>query len=150
MRQIRYATVADINSLIEMGKDFLSYSEHGKSVEFDHDQIAQGLCAVLDSGVIFIAEIDGQIIGGLVGCMSTLWFAPSTKIAVEMAWWIKPEHRGNKFSIKLLQEFERWGIKMGAKQIVMSDLVIDGDTPAGRLFEKLGYVLVERSHIKGV
>ena len=63
---------------------------------------------------------------------------------------MKPEHRGSKLAIKLLREFERWGKERGASHVVMSDLVIEGGTPAGQLFEKLGYVLVERSHVKGV
>lgn len=147
---VRRATVMDIDVLIEMGRGFLAYSAYGQSVPFDQDQMARGLCAVLDAGVIFVAEKDGEIIGGIAGCMSALWFSPSTKIATEMAWWMKPEHRGSKLAIKLLREFERWGKERGASHVVMSDLVIEGGTPAGQLFEKLGYVLVERSHVKGV
>ena len=147
---VRRATVADIDALIEMGKSFLSYSKYGQAVPFDHDQMAKGLCGVIDHGVIFVAEKHGEIIGGLVGARSQMWFAPDTLIASELAWWVKPEHRGSKLSIRLLHEFERWGKANGAKLIAMSDLVIDGDNPAGRLIEKLGYALVERAHVKGV
>ena len=32
--------------------------------------------------------------------------------------------------------------------IVLSDLVINGDTPIGKMVSRLGYTLVERSHVK--
>lgn len=147
---VRHATVADIDALIEMGKDFLAYSAYGKSIQMDHDQMAQGLCAVLDDGVILVAERGGEIIGGLVGKMSNVWFNPNIKVAAELGWWVKPEHRGSKLSIKLLREFERWGKAQGASFIALTDLVIGNETPVARLFEKLDYALVERAHLKGV
>lgn len=148
--EVRRATVADIDALIEMGRAFLAYSAYGKSVPFDRDQMAIGLCSILDSGVIFVAEKDAKIIGCIVGIMNGLWFAKDTKVAAELAWWVAPEYRGGRLSIKLLREFERWGVEQGVKHIVMSDMVIDGEMPVARLFEKLGYALVERAHMKGV
>ncbi len=151
MGAIRKATVHDVDLLIGMSTPFFAFSGYSKYFSIDKDQVAQGLCAVIDSGVIFIAETNaGEAIGAIAGVISNLWFAPSVKVASELGWWVNQKHRGSLLSIKLLHEFERWAKNNGATRVAMSDLIVHDEMPAGKLFEKLGYAVVERAHIKGV
>lgn len=147
---IRQATVKDVDDLIEMGKRFLDYSAFSGLTKVEDDDLARGLCSVLDNGVIFVAEKEGKIIGGICGMMSKFWFAPRTNVAAELAWWVDEEHRGSMSSIALLKAFEKWAKQNGAQVISMSDLRIDEDYPAAPLFTRLGYSVAERSHVKGV
>ena len=91
-----------------------------------------------------------KIVGCICGIITNFWFARNTKVAAELGWWVNEEHRGSTASIRLLQAFENWAKEHGVKAITMSDLVINGDTPAGPIYKKLGYELVERAHVKGV
>lgn len=147
---VRIATVKDIDALIDIGGSFLNYSAYGSMINVSKDDVARGLCSILDTGVIFVSEKNGEITGGIAGVMGSIWFASQIKVATELGWWVNEKNRGEIASIKLLRAFENWAKENGASHIVMSDLVIRDDTPAGHLFEKLGYVLTERAHIKGV
>lgn len=150
MSTVRQAKVSDIDALVELGRNFVWYSSYGSMIDVADDDIARGLCQVLDHGVIFVAERNGEIVGGIAGIMNSLWFASHVKVGTELAWWVKPESRNSSAAVKLLRAFESWSAEQGASHVAMSDLVISGEAPAAKLFEKLGYTLTERSHIKGV
>lgn len=156
MCTIRPARSEDLDALADMGAQFFAYSAFAKAVPYDRDAAraaiasyaAPGTMLTAPSGVVLVAEADGEIVGGLVGFIGPMWFNPSARIATELAWWVAESHRGGTAAIKLYRAFEAWADEQGADVIVMSDLVIDGETPAARLFEKLGYATVERAHIK--
>jgi len=150
MSTVRQAAVSDVDALVELGRNFVWYSSYGSMINVTDDDIARGLCQVLDHGVIFVAERKGEIVGGIAGVMNSLWFAPHVKVGTELAWWVRPDSRNSPAAVRLLRAFESWSAEQGATHVAMSDLVIQGDTPAGKLFEKLGYTLTERSHIRGV
>lgn len=150
MSTVRLATVSDVDALVELGRKFVSYSNYSNMISVSDDNIARGLCGILDVGVVFVADKKGVIVGGIAGAMSSLWFAPHVKVATELAWWVREEDRNTPAAVRLLRAFEIWAADQGASHIAMSDLIIQGDAPAGKLFEKLGYTLTERSHIKGV
>jgi GNAT superfamily N-acetyltransferase len=147
---IRQATVKDVDDLIEMGKRFLNYSAFSGLTEVEDDDLARGLCSILDNGIIFVAEKDGKIVGGICGMMSKFWFAPRTQVAAELAWWVDEKHRGSMSSIGLLKAFEKWAKQNGAQVVSMSDLKVGDDYPVAPLFDRLGYSVAERSHVKGV
>lgn len=104
----------------------------------------------MQTGIVLVATIDHEIVGGIVGAVAPLWFNPTIRIASELSWWVSEEHRGGTVGVKLLWAFEAWAKEQGAAVVSMSDLVIGGEMPAGRLLEKLGYVATERTHIKKV
>lgn len=147
---IRRGTIDDIDALIEMASPFLNYSKYSEFTEIDPDEIAFSLCNILDNGVIFVAEIDGKVVGAIVGMMSQFWFSRKTKLAAELAWWVKAEHRKGTVGIRLLTTFEEWAKENGATVVSLSDLKVADIYPAGELYEKLGYVATERAHVKGV
>ena len=105
---------------------------------------------LIEHGVILLAEHDGNAIGMLMGIMNPIWFAPSTRCAVELAWWIEPEHRGGMHAIRLVKAFEDWAKEQGAAMVTMCDLVVDGQPPVGDIIVRLGYVPTERTFVKGL
>lgn len=156
MCTIRPATPEDFDALADMGAQFFAYSAFAKAVPFDRDAARAAIARFARPGtllappdsVALVAEVDGEIAGGIVGFVGPLWFNPAARVATELAWWVAEKHRGGTAAIRLYRAFESWADEQGADVIVMSDLVVDGETPAGRLFEKLGYATVERAHIK--
>lgn len=152
MCQIRPATHDDIDALLAMGEKFFLFSRFAQFANFDRDTARASITALIGAevGVCLVAVIDGEVVGGIVGALAPLWFAPTCLSATEFAWWVSEEHRGGTAGIKLLRAFEQWAKNKGAAMVSMSDLVIEGATPAGRLFEKLGYTVIERSHVKKV
>ncbi len=156
MCTIRNADPDDLDVLADMGEKFFAYSAFAKVVPFDRDAVREaigvyarpGTMLTLPDSLVLVAEVDDEIVGGLVGLIGPMWFNPAARVATELAWWVAEEHRGSSAAIRLYRAFEAWAWDRNADMIVMSDLVIDGETPAARLFEKLGYATVERAHMK--
>ena len=149
----RRATIDDLDALVALGERFVAYAPYGDAVRATAGGIAEGLRNVFaaPAGVVFVAERDGEIAGALVGLMTAPWCAPDTRVATELAWWVDERRRRSPAAVRLLRAFEAWARDHGAACVVMSDLVMcDGTTPAGPLFRRLGYQLVERAHIRQV
>lgn len=139
-----------------MGAQFFAYSAFAKALPFDRDAVRDALARLSAPGtmltapdsVVLVAEVGGELAGGIVGIVGPTWFNPAARVATELAWWVSEAHRGGRAALKLYRAFEAWAGDRGVDAIVMSDLVIDGETPAAGLFEKLGYATVERAHMK--
>ena len=146
---IRKAIYADVETLAAMGHRFIEYSAHGGLVSPAEDDLRDSIRRVIDCGVVFVAEIQGEIVGFIYAAMSTVWFSPMSKVAIELAWWIDESHRGGTSAIRLVHAYESWAKEQGASVITMSDLIINGSPSAGTILARMGYVMSERSHVKG-
>jgi GNAT superfamily N-acetyltransferase len=98
----------------------------------------------------FVAEIDGQIVGFILGIIGPMWFVQRVRIAVELAWWVDPAHRNTTAGVRLFKAFESHATNMGVQYIAMSDLVVQGDTPVAKLLGRMGYSVTERMHTKEI
>lgn len=147
--EIRPATAEDVPRLAEMGRGFFAFSAFGDFAEYDPVSAGRNIEAMRTSGCVFVAADGDEIVGALLGVISPLWFDDSARIASELAWWVNASHRHTPAGLRLYAAFEDWAGDHGATAIVMSDLVVrGGEMPAARLFERLGYTTIERSHIK--
>jgi hypothetical protein len=97
--------------------------------------------------VFILVDDEGIVQGGLVGTL-TEPFMSYRKVAIEMAWFVSKEFRGNRASLGLVTKFEEWGKQMGASNILMAD--IQGIANLGSLYEKLGYEVVETTYSKEI
>lgn len=145
---IRKATLDDMPQLLAMGEQFAQYAPF--DVEYSPEGTAAFLAALMESGLVMVAEQDDRITGAIVGALAPMWYSPGNLIASELAWWVDSEHRGSRAAIQLIKAFEAWAKDSGARIITMSDLRIGEDYPAGPLFERLGYRVSERAHTKEI
>lgn len=150
MTLVRRGTIEDIDALVDMGGRFFAFTAFSGFIPFDPDAVRTALIALLDGGVVFVAEREQQIVGGIVGMASSVWFNQNARTATELGWWVDEQYRHTSAGIKLYRAFEAWAVEQGADAIVMSDLVIRDVAPAENLFKKLGFTTVERSHVKKV
>jgi predicted N-acetyltransferase YhbS len=149
MCSIRPATPADIDGLLALVEPFFAFSQFSRFVSCSADTARPFVEQVVDTGIAFVADEDGAIVGGIIGLMSPIWFNPSAFTAAELGWWVSESHRGGMAGVKLLRAFENEAKERGAVVVTMSDLSAGGEWPAGKLFEKLGYAVVERCQMKG-
>ncbi|WP_244490291.1 GNAT family N-acetyltransferase [Rhizobium sp. Root483D2] len=94
------------------------------------------LCLVLD--------VDGVALGVLAAEAQPHRFSP-VKMAFETMFWIDPEHRG-LHARKMLDAYEQWARHRGCAFIHMVGL--GGDPLTSRLYERSGYLAVERHFMK--
>lgn len=149
MYTIRQAHIDDVPVLAMMGEKFYQYSAFKNYVPYDVESAASKLAQLLLTGFLYVAEHDEDgIIAGLAGTMTTVWFNNGLPVASEMAWWVEEKHRKSPVGIRLYKAFEKWAFDRGVTTLIMSDLVIEDQAPADKLFKKMGYSVVERAHIK--
>ena len=150
MCTIRQATATDVDAMLALGAGFFDFSQFAQFVPFDPAGARASIAAAVDTGIAFVAEIDGRIIGAIMGILCPIWFNPSARLAAELGWWVDEGFRGSMAGVRLLQAFEAAAKEAGAVAVSMSDLSAGGTWPAARLFERLGYTVVERCQMKGV
>jgi GNAT superfamily N-acetyltransferase len=146
---IRLATIEDAAVLTAMGRDFMQYSEY-RNLQVTDDEITSGIVGVIANEMSFVAEIDGQIVGFILGIIGPMWFVQRVRIAVELAWWVDPAHRNTTAGVRLIKAFESHATNMGVQYIAMSDLVVQGATPVAKLLGRMGYIVTERMHTKEI
>lgn len=116
---IRPAKHSDVPRLIELGAILHSTSNYSKmayspekSASFLHDLI-NGL-----GGVVFVAEVGGEVVGGMAGGITDQWFSDDL-IAYDYSIFIEPARRSGITAVRLIKTFEQWAILKGAKQLHM-------------------------------
>ena len=57
---VRQATEQDIDQLTAMARDFIGYSAYGTMIEPSDDDIRTGISAIVRSGGMFVAEVEGK------------------------------------------------------------------------------------------
>jgi GNAT superfamily N-acetyltransferase len=88
-------------------------------------------------GAGFIAEHDGQIIGGAFAFLTSPWFSREP-IACDLAVFVAPEHRRNGVAVQLVQAVLWWAQQIGVHHVDLSISTGVEAEATGRLYEKLG------------
>ncbi|MGH8387636.1 MAG: GNAT family N-acetyltransferase [Pseudomonas sp.] len=135
---IRPAKHSDVPRLIELGAILHATSNYSKmayspekSASFLHDLI-NGL-----GGVVFVAEVGGEVVGGMAGGITDQWFSDDL-IAYDYSIFIEPSRRSGITATRLIKTFEQWAILRGAKQLHMgigTGLNVEGTV---RLYQSCG------------
>ncbi|MBA6043835.1 GNAT family N-acetyltransferase [Pseudomonas lactis] len=134
---IRPAKHSDVPRLIELGTllhSITSYSTMSfcpvKSAAFLHELIN-------GQGVVFVAEVRGEVVGGMAGGVIDQWFS-NDLIAYDYSLFVEPSKRNGVIAVRLIQTFKEWAKLKGAKQIYMgigTGVSVEGTT---RLYESQG------------
>lgn len=157
---VRPATIDDIPAIAAQGEKFLRASPYSGMVIVDPVSMEQALRGLLQCGAVFVAEEaeevgstllgSRQIVGGCLGVLTSMWFAPHVSVAAELAWWLEPKYRHGTTGLRLLRMFEGWGIAKGAHLITVSSLGDSDISRESQLIEAFGYKMTERAYVKEV
>ena len=94
---------------------------------------------------MFVAERAGEVIGGLGIAKYQLHFSDDP-MAMELFWWIAPEHRKGLDGVRLKNKAHEWAKGAGCTHLTMID--IPGiNSGASRIYERTGGTLMERTWI---
>lgn len=145
---IREATTDDIPALIDMGMRFHAGSAYSRLLEPSKPVVAETLRGLIgaDTGVAFVDDQDGQIIGAILGIIVP-HFITGEPICGELSWWVDENYRGLT-GPRLLKTLEEWAKANNAKK--MSVIEPLGSPRVGQLYERLGYQMVEKSYMKAL
>ena len=145
---IRAAVVNDIPALLDMGMRFHEGSAYSKLIQPSKAKVAETLKFLIenDSGLVFVDDRDGKIVGAILGMVIT-HFVSGQITAAELSWWVDEEYRGLS-GPRLLRAREDGAKAKGATTI--SAVEPPGNPGVGRLYERRGYELTEKSYMKAL
>ncbi len=144
---VRMARTQDLDQMVNMAYDFLL--ESGQPTTFSESKTRESLAVGLTVPEFFvIVSHEGDTITGmLVGFMGPSLFSLDPQ-AIEMCWYSSPQHRRGKDGLTMLNRYEEWAIRMGAR--VISLTYLDDVQDLTKLYERRGYRRSESNFIKEV
>lgn len=142
---VRKATLEDKLDLTFLIKQFLKETSYPFKV--DTDKLLGSFEQIIEheNFIVLVLEDQGDISGTLVGGVTQPLFSHDI-VASELAWFVTPEKRGSKDSLKLLKQYEDWCKEKGCKFITMVD--IDPYDDLGKFYKAKGYSLTEKTYVK--
>lgn len=138
---IREATEADVDSIVAMGRRFLSETRYRGTIADNPAQMAVLARNLITNevGVLLVSEAAG-VLTGMFGAFLYVHPISGERMATELFWWVQPEHRGH--GIRLLKHAERWARGQGAKALQMIAPTPDVEA----IYSALGYSQVETAY----
>lgn len=150
MATIRRATEDDAEALFVMARKFVAFAPYHDRVTATDDELRAIITYFTANATVFVAEKHGAVIGMLVAVLAPVWYAPSCRVATELAWWVEQEHRGGTAAIRLIQAYETWARNEQASMVTMSNLEVGDDNRVVSMLKRMGYRMTEQSHTKGI
>jgi N-acetylglutamate synthase-like GNAT family acetyltransferase len=147
---VRDATAEDEDAVLEMARQFVAFAPYADTFTATDEELRMTISQFIMSAKSFVAEVDGKVVGMLAAVLTPVWYAPSHKAAVELAWWVDPAHRKGMSGIRLVQAFEKWAKEQGASMVSMSNLEVDDNGLVANMLNRFGYRMSEQTHSKRI
>jgi GNAT superfamily N-acetyltransferase len=105
---IRVAELSDVDEVIELGS-FLHEASVYSRLPFNKAKAGKTISGLIgnENGVVFVAESNGRIIGGIAGGVAEWWFCDVLH-AYDYSFFVHPDHRGGRAAYRLLLAFQEW------------------------------------------
>lgn len=136
MKVIRKATAFDLPSITKLAKRLIDESEHYKGANISRLKIALVIGACIKNGVVYVIDVDGEIVGGIAGHIGEAWYS-TDKVLSDVVTYIVPEHRGGYTAMKMIRMFVDFGIERGAKVEIGVSSGINPER-TGMFYQRLG------------
>lgn len=136
---IRPANYEDIPALVDLGAVMHQESRY-RVLPYAPNKVFGLLANMIekDTGLLIVAERNGEIIGGFMGLVVEHWFSNSL-IATDFALFIHPDHRGGMTAARLLKRFVAWSRERGAELITAGITTGVNADASTRLYQSIGF-----------
>ena len=141
---IREATLEDQAVVLELARAFFRSSSYAE-FEGPPAQLEAVFNLVLEHGVVFLAEVDGDV-AGMIALAAIPHLFTGTLYADEVAWFVRPAHRGSSAAARLLDAAEKW---CRQRRLFSLRMVQPASSPAvARFYQRRGYEALETAWLK--
>ncbi len=149
---IRLAAPEDIPSLMRMAERFHAMAPFAELIPFCPESMADTFVklATHDSGVLFVAEVDGAVVGMIAGITFPHWVNAAHRSAQELFWWCDPEYRGKGAGMALADALEQWSKDIEADSLFMASTSNLTPDALGKLYQRRGFSKQDIYYAKGV
>lgn len=146
---IRKATHDDVPRIVEMSRRFYATTSYAAMVPMADGDVEDIAAMLIDTGVMLVAEVDGQVVGMVGLAVMPFTFNRSARIAAEVVWWVEPEAQGAGVGQALLAAVEPACVAAGVHCIQMM-ILATSPPQAAALYERDGYRHSETSFTKEI
>ena len=137
----------ELQTICKFGREFAKESGAG---EFDDLSFLKSIHDILSTkrGKVFILEIDNQV-AGMVGMLAHPCYFNRKNLRVqEIFWWVDPEYRNTKESIKLFYKVEEWANEIKANQVMVSSTAVINTDKLEKFYTKKGFRKMDINYVK--
>lgn len=137
---IRTARPDDLRPIVRLAIDIF-----GEAFPFDLDEehaVSALAMIMFGNGYAKVAEVDGEIIGFLVGTISVAGMWSRDLCGIEAKFGIHPKNRSFRLARAFVRDFEAWVKSMGVPDVAMVREVAM-DSRVDRFYRRLGYAPTE-------
>lgn len=145
--QIRNATQADIPAIVRMSGDFYPTTSYPGFAAMDVPSVEAVAQLCIASGVMLVAEHDGEVVGMVGLVLSPFLFNAAKTLAYEIVWWVDESARTTGAGRALLAAVEPACRAKGADAVVMIHMA-NSPPQAALLYERMGFEHTESSYTK--
>lgn len=125
MLSLRLATEADALAVAVLFKELHNYSVYEGIIDYHPEDVAEvvkKLSKDPNNGVTILLYEEARLIGAMICSTMQQVFNKSEKTAVELGFWITPDHRTSASLKKLLQAYRYWAKRVGCTSILQGKL----------------------------
>ena len=144
---IRFATLADIPQIVEVGHEIQRLSRFGQLYAFDHKRVTQQVNSIIQIGqdknkthCLFVAvNSKNKIIGLLIGSTDQHMFSDQIVASIVIIG-VLQEHRMSGAGVRLLGAFRKWAENRGAVELYAGINSGMNLSTMDRYMKRLGFV----------
>ena len=140
----RNATSDDIPRLLPLVKAFAD--EIGFGEDYSHKCAAQTLSDAISTGVVLVEEKDDELVGLIVGSIARSPWNPFKLMIEELMFYVNEDYRNTRAGYMLLKTYTD---RVSDMDLYASSLKLMYNSPdLTKVYEKLGYKLLEKTFVK--
>ena len=146
---IRHATIKDYDAIMGLLANFADAAplDSLHKPQSDQRRVGHFLTELQRTGVVLVAEADGQIQGMILGQIQPDTWLPYIRTLRELAWWVEPDYRNTTVGYRLLKAYTDFGKHLQrTDQIDQFTLTLLTNSPDLGL-EKRGWVPIETNYV---
>ena len=110
---VRKGKAEDREQVLAMARKFYAKCGYESHIPYDYDSCSQLFDTCLEMGLCSVAEVDGKLVGFVIGISSPFLMNQDYRIGAEIAWWVEPEYRGIFCTLSETPTFQAIGVKVG-------------------------------------
>jgi GNAT superfamily N-acetyltransferase len=149
---VRDATANDLARYVDLAQEFHDASPMHGVAPFEPEGYSVFFLNAIDNPDIgiWLAELNGAVIGIAGALIYPLYFSPTKKVAQELWWWLTPQARGTGAGGAMFKKIKEWSAQNNATAIFMIALEDERAGKMEKLYRRAGFRPLERTFIKEV
>ena len=96
---------------------------------------------------VFGAIENDKLIGFISGIYNEYFFSTKKRVS-DLGFYVLPEYRGTRASIRLLKDLEQWALDLGSKDLCLGQTTAVNIEKTQKFYERLGYKTVGFNTVK--